>query len=57
MTRRRFLKLSAAVSGLGFGIGLYTCQWEPHWVEFVERPPQAGEFARPPARGTLGAVK
>lgn len=37
MTRRRFLRVSAAASGFGLGVGLYTWQCEPHWVEIVER--------------------
>ena len=38
LTRRRFLRLSATASGLALGTGFYTCCWEPHWLEIVERP-------------------
>jgi len=37
MTRRHFLKLSAAGVGLGMGVGFYTARVEPHWLELVER--------------------
>jgi predicted MPP superfamily phosphohydrolase len=37
ITRRRFLKVSAAGAGLGAGVGIYTWRVEPHWLEFVER--------------------
>jgi hypothetical protein len=44
ITRRRFLRISAVAAGLGgVGIGVYTCRWEPHWLELVERQlPVAG---------------
>jgi predicted MPP superfamily phosphohydrolase len=43
LTRRRFLSLSAAASGLGAGTGLYTWRCEPHWLDIVQRPlPIAG---------------
>lgn len=35
MSRRRFLGLSTLAAGAG--VGLYTCGWEPHWVEVVRR--------------------
>ena len=37
MNRRKFLK-STAIFGaaLGLPVGLYTCQPEPHWLEFVK---------------------
>ena len=36
--RRTFLKRGAAIVGAcSAGVGLYTWQVEPHWVEFVER--------------------
>ncbi len=35
ITRRRFLAGSLATCG---GVGLYTWQWEPHWLRVVERP-------------------
>jgi len=38
ITRRRFLRFSAAASGLGLGTGFYTWRVEPHWVEIVQRP-------------------
>src|SRR4051812_12657104 len=38
ITRRRFLKASAAATGLGAGLGIYAWRIEPHWLEFVERP-------------------
>jgi uncharacterized protein len=38
LTRRRFLRALTASCGLGLGLGLYTWRWEPHWVEWVERP-------------------
>lgn len=37
ITRRRFLRATAAGLGLGAGVGLYTWKFEPHWVELVER--------------------
>jgi predicted MPP superfamily phosphohydrolase len=37
ITRRRFLRWSAAAAGLGLGVGFYTWRLEPHWVEVVER--------------------
>jgi predicted MPP superfamily phosphohydrolase len=37
ITRRRFLKVSAAGAGLGVGVGIYTRCVEPHWLELVER--------------------
>ncbi len=38
MTRRRFLKSLTKISGVGLGVGFYAWQWEPHWVEFLQRP-------------------
>jgi predicted MPP superfamily phosphohydrolase len=38
ITRRCFLKLSAAGVGLGASLGIYTWRVEPHWLEIVERP-------------------
>jgi predicted MPP superfamily phosphohydrolase len=37
ITRRRVLKFATIASGIGFGTGLYTWRWEPHWVEIVHR--------------------
>ena len=37
LTHRRFIRLSAAASGLGLGTGFYTWRCEPHWLEIVER--------------------
>jgi hypothetical protein len=34
ISRRRFLALAGAA---GLGIGLYTWQWEPHWLQIVRR--------------------
>ena len=43
ITRRRFLKGSAAALGLGASVGVYTWRVEPHWLEVVElRLPIAG---------------
>jgi hypothetical protein len=30
--------MSGVAAGLGLGMGLYTCRWEPHWLEVVQRP-------------------
>jgi predicted MPP superfamily phosphohydrolase len=38
ITRRRFLQGSIGAAAAGIGVGLYTWQIEPHWVEFVRRP-------------------
>jgi predicted MPP superfamily phosphohydrolase len=38
MTRRRFLRALGQISSVAVGVGLYAWQWEPHWVEFVQRP-------------------
>lgn len=39
MTRRQFIRRGLFVTGFGAaGVCLYTWRWEPHWVEFVERP-------------------
>lgn len=38
VSRRRFLKTSAGFLAFGTGLGAYTWQIEPHWVEFVYRP-------------------
>jgi uncharacterized protein len=51
-TRRRFLKAMATTAGAGLLAGLYTWQYEPHWLEVVQRPlplprlPQAWHGAR-----------
>jgi len=37
ITRRQFLKATLGVAASGLGIGLYTWQIEPHWVEVVSR--------------------
>src|SRR5262245_58948278 len=37
MNRRQFLRWSAVAAGSAFGVGGYTWQVEPHWVEVVER--------------------
>ena len=37
ITRRRFVKASAAAVGLGAVAGIYTWRIEPHWLEVVER--------------------
>ncbi|MBI2826273.1 MAG: metallophosphoesterase [Planctomycetia bacterium] len=37
MTRRRFLKTSAGMAGIGGAIGLYTWRVEPHWLSIVRR--------------------
>jgi hypothetical protein len=37
ITRRRFIKASAAALGLGAAAGIYTWRVEPHWLEVVER--------------------
>ncbi len=37
VTRRRFLQAAGGVSLLALGTGWYTWQFEPHWVEWVER--------------------
>ena len=38
ITRRRFFKIAAAGTALSAGVGLYTWQIEPHWLEVVEHP-------------------
>jgi predicted MPP superfamily phosphohydrolase len=38
LTRRRFLALGGAAVASAAGVGLYTWQVEPHWVEVVRRP-------------------
>lgn len=38
MKRRKFLKHSSRLAGLGLLAGLYTWQVEPYWLEFVHRP-------------------
>jgi predicted MPP superfamily phosphohydrolase len=38
LTRRQFLALGGAALASGAGLGLYTWQVEPHWVELVRRP-------------------
>ena len=38
ITRRRFFKVAAAGTALSAGVGLYTWQIEPHWLEVVEHP-------------------
>lgn len=37
ITRRRLLKITAAVAGSGVGVGLYAWRWEPQWLEVVWR--------------------
>lgn len=37
ISRRAFLRGAAALGVSGAGVGLYTWQVEPHWVEFVRR--------------------
>ena len=37
-TRRQFLTLGGAAAACAAGIGVYTWQIEPHWVEVVRRP-------------------
>jgi len=38
LTRRQFLKLGGAAVAGAAGVGLYSWQVEPHWVEVVRRP-------------------
>ncbi|HEX6598241.1 MAG TPA: hypothetical protein VF034_02895, partial [Gemmatimonadaceae bacterium] len=38
LNRRQFLALGGAALASGAGLGLYTWQVEPHWVEVVRRP-------------------
>jgi predicted MPP superfamily phosphohydrolase len=38
LTRRQFLALGGATLAGAAGVGLYTWQVEPHWVEIVRRP-------------------
>lgn len=38
ITRRKLLYAAGATAGLGLGIGLYTWQVEPHWIQVVKRP-------------------
>ena len=38
LTRRRFLELGGAAVAGAAGVGLYSWQVEPHWVEVVRRP-------------------
>lgn len=38
VSRRRFLRASAASIGAAAGIGLYTWRVEPHWLQIVRRP-------------------
>lgn len=38
ISRRRFLQSTAALGGTALGVGLYTWQIEPHWLQIVERP-------------------
>jgi uncharacterized protein len=37
ITRRRVLRASLAAAASGFGVGFYTWQVEPHWLEIVRR--------------------
>jgi predicted MPP superfamily phosphohydrolase len=38
ITRRRLLRASLAAAASSAGVGLYTWQVEPHWLEVVRRP-------------------
>ena len=38
LTRRQFLAMSGAALASAAGVGLYSWQVEPHWVEVVRRP-------------------
>lgn len=38
ITRRRFLRTTAALAGLGASAGLYAWKVEPYWLEFVHQP-------------------
>jgi len=38
VSRRRFLKASLVTAASGLGVGFYTWQIEPHWLEVVTRP-------------------
>jgi uncharacterized protein len=38
LNRRHFLRASIAAAATGLGLGLYTWQVEPHWLEIVTRP-------------------
>jgi uncharacterized protein len=38
ITRRHLLRASVAAVASGAGVGLYTWQVEPHWLEIVRRP-------------------
>ncbi|HWA99557.1 MAG TPA: metallophosphoesterase [Pirellulales bacterium] len=38
ISRRRFVQATAATASLGTGLGIYTWQIEPHWLEIVRRP-------------------
>src|SRR5688572_10452144 len=39
MTRRQFIRKASLATGItSAGTCAYTWRWEPHWVEFVERP-------------------
>ena len=38
LTRRQFLALGGAAVAGAAGVGLYSWQVEPHWVELVRRP-------------------
>ena len=38
LSRRRFLKFSLALAATGLGVGFYSWQVEPTWLELVSRP-------------------
>ncbi len=38
ISRRRFLGAAKVAAPLAFGVGIYTWQFEPHWLEVVYRP-------------------
>lgn len=38
ITRRHVLRASIGALASGLGVGLYSWQWEPHWLDIVRRP-------------------